>query len=83
MYAGSFKPTVREVISQIPAEVRDEVVAFLVDGTNTVDDTNREREARDAGLHVAKTTLYIAGKPQHQKSELTPFGKALLDDEIG
>jgi hypothetical protein len=88
-YAGFFKPSVAEVIAQIPEEVRDEVVAFLVEGPDTVDDINREREARDAGFHVAKTTLYVVGKPKPQKPlpppkpESTPFGKALLDDGIG
>ncbi len=59
-YYGSFKPSIAEVLAQIPAEHLDIVVAFeIVDSPKDVNDLNREREAMDAGYHVATTRLYV------------------------
>lgn len=58
-YYGFFKPTIAEVLAQIPAEHLDKVVAFeIVGGPETADDLNREPEALNAGYHVATTRLY-------------------------
>lgn len=54
-----FKPSIAEVLAQIPAEHLDRVVAFeIVVAPETADDLNREGEACDAGYHVATTRLY-------------------------
>lgn len=59
-YHGFFKPSIAEVLAQIPEEYLDRVVAFeIVESPNTADDLNREREALNAGYHVAKTRLYV------------------------
>lgn len=59
-YQGLFKPSIAEVLAQIPAEYLDGVVAFeIVDSPKTVDDLNREHKALNAGYHVATTQLYI------------------------
>ena len=57
-YYGVFKPSIAEVLAQIPAGYLDEVVAFEVAGPKDAEDLNREKEALDAGFHVARTTLY-------------------------
>lgn len=53
-----FKPSVAEVFAQIPSELRERVQAFLVIGPEGADDLNREKEALNAGYHVAETILY-------------------------
>lgn len=59
-YYGFFKPTIAEVLAQIPAEHLDKVVAFEIIGSpETVDDLNREAEALNVGYHVAITQLYV------------------------
>ncbi len=59
-YYGLFKPSIAEVLAQIPAEHLDKVVAFeIVAHPETADDLNAEREATDAGYHVATTRLYV------------------------
>lgn len=59
-YHGFFKPSIAEVLAQIPAEHLDKVVAFeIVEGPETADDLDREREALNAGYHVATTRLYV------------------------
>lgn len=59
-YHGFFKPSIAEVLAQIPAEHLDKVVAFeIVENPETADDLNREREALNAGYHVATTRLYV------------------------
>lgn len=61
-YYGMFKPSIAEVLAQIPAEYLDMVVAFeIVESPETADDLNREPEALNAGYHVATTRLYIRG----------------------
>jgi len=59
-YQGLFKPSIAEVLAQIPAEHLDKVVAFEIVGSpKTADDLNREHEALNAGYHVATTRLYV------------------------
>lgn len=59
-YYGMFKPSIAEVLAQIPAEHLDKVVAFeIVRNPETADDLNRELEALNAGYHVATTRLYV------------------------
>lgn len=57
-YYGFFKPTVAEVIAAIPKEHLDEVVAWYLQGPEDADALNEEKEAVDAGFHVAYCTLY-------------------------
>ena len=58
-YYGIFKPSIAEVLAQIPTELIDRVVAFeIIDWPRDASDLNREREALDAGYHVATTRLY-------------------------
>jgi hypothetical protein len=58
-YHGFFKPSIAEVLAQIPEEHLDTVVAFeIIASPDTVDDLNREHEALSAGYHVATTRLY-------------------------
>lgn len=57
-YYGFFKPSIAEVLAQIPTEVAQRVVAFETDGPDDADDLNEDLFALDAGFHVAETTLY-------------------------
>jgi hypothetical protein len=58
-YYGCFKPSIAEVLAQIPQEHLEKVVAFEIVGSpQTCDDLNREQEALNAGFHVATTRLY-------------------------
>ena len=58
-YYMFFKPTISEVLAQIPAEHLDKVVAFeIIESPQSADDLNREKEALNAGYHVATTQLY-------------------------
>ena len=59
-YYGFFKPSVAEVLAQIPKELRKQVVGFTCDGPRTASDLNMYSEALNAGYHVAATTLYKA-----------------------
>jgi len=58
-YYGLFKPSIAEVIAQIPKELLDQVVAFeIIKHPETADDLNKEPKALNAGYHVATTRLY-------------------------
>jgi hypothetical protein len=57
-YHGFFKPSIAEVLVQIPDDLIADVVAFSTDGPNSADDFNDDLLALDAGYHVATTTLY-------------------------
>ena len=58
-YYGLFKPSIAEVIAQIPKELLDQVIAFeIIKKPETADDMNGELEALNAGYHVATTRLY-------------------------
>lgn len=55
-----FKPSIAEVISCIPEHMWDKVYAFeIVDKPRDAADLNKEREALNAGFHVATTRLYL------------------------
>lgn len=59
-YVAFFKPSISEVIAQIPEEHLDKVVAFrITKSPETCDDLNSHCEATDAGYHVATTRLYV------------------------
>lgn len=72
-YYGMFKPSLAEVLAQIPKDIIDQVGAFEVNGPETADDLNQEREALDAGYHVAETTLY--GIPAQKATAWDMLGK--------
>jgi hypothetical protein len=58
-YYGFFKPSIAEVLAQIPGELVDRVTAFeIVQAPETAADLNIDKKAFDAGLHVATTRLY-------------------------
>ena len=58
-YYGFFKPSIAEVLAQIPAEHLRKVIAFeIVEHPETITDLARENEALLAGYHVARTRLY-------------------------
>jgi hypothetical protein len=59
-YKLFFKPSIAEVLAQIPAEHLDKVVAFEIVGSpKTIGDLDREQEALNMGYHVATTRLYV------------------------
>ena len=59
-YYGSFKPSIAQVILQIPKEHRDKVIAFeIVKYPETADDLDPESEIFNSGFHVATTRLYV------------------------
>lgn len=54
-----FKPSIAEVLSQIPEQYLEEVVAFQIVGQpNDADDLNRYTTITNAGYHMAITQLY-------------------------
>lgn len=58
-YYGLFKPSIAEVIAQIPLQARADVVAFeITEPPRLAADLNKQRDALNAGYHVAMTTLY-------------------------
>lgn len=58
-YYGFFKPSIGEVLKQIPDDLLEQVVAFEIIGSpENADDLNDEQEALNAGYHVATTRLY-------------------------
>lgn len=60
-FPGFFKPSIAEVlafISKIDQIYLQNIHAFEVVGPDDVYDLNIEKEALDAGFHVAKTILY-------------------------
>ena len=59
-YIGYFKPSVAQVISQIPREHLDKVIAFEIVKVpdEFPENSSPEYEALDAGYHTATTRLY-------------------------
>jgi hypothetical protein len=58
-FHGFFKPSIAEVIAQIPADIIDQVTEFeIVDAPKSAEDLNEERIALNKGFHVATTRLY-------------------------
>ena len=57
-YYGIFKPSIAEVLSQVPEYLLDQVVAFHLDGPDTVNDLNKFREELNMGFHVGFATFY-------------------------
>ena len=61
-FYGFFKPSIAEVIAQIPEALLIETVAFETRGPQDRDDLGKESAALNAGFHVAQTTLYRRGQ---------------------
>lgn len=61
-YYGFFKPSIAEVLAQIPEELTDKVVAFeIVESPQSASDfykTDESRAAFNDGFHTAKTRLF-------------------------
>ena len=56
-----FKPSIAEVLAQIPDDLLQQVVAFeIVDRPETAEDLNKHLDALNAGFHVAYARLYVA-----------------------
>ncbi len=53
-----FKPSIAEVLAQIPPELAAKVKAFEVLGPGTANDLNDHWDELNAGFHVAETILY-------------------------
>lgn len=70
-YHGFFKPSIAEVIRQIPQDLLPVVSYFLVEGPDDVHDLNLQPDAFNAGFHRAKTTLYCVGDPIQHMIEIT------------
>ena len=60
-YYGMFKPSIAEVLAQLPRALAGNVVAFETNGLDSADDLNGEKIALNAGYHVATTTFYVLG----------------------
>lgn len=71
-YYGCFKPTIAEVLAQIPKEWVPGTVAFSVLGPETAADLNKHQTELNEGYHVAETTLYRKGS-NHEVKELAEF----------
>lgn len=56
-YYGFFKPSVAEVLQQIPEELLEQTDYFLVRGPKTADDLNKSNTL-SMGFHAAETILY-------------------------
>ncbi len=57
-YAALFKPSIAEVLSQIPEDMLEQVKAFEIFGPATADDLNANLEELQESFHVAITILY-------------------------
>ncbi len=66
-YYGFFKPSIAEVIAQIPTDLLDSVGAFETHGPDMAEDFYQDEETKNAfdkGFHTAKTVLYRSTQPQ-------------------
>lgn len=61
-FYGFFKPSIAEVLAQIPEVLLAETVAFETRGPHDCDDLGKEQAALNAGFHVAQTTLFRRGQ---------------------
>ncbi len=57
-YYGFFKPSVAEVLAQIPVGLIEKTVAFESIGPQNAKDLGKHTAALNAGFHVATTHLY-------------------------
>ncbi|MBP6888251.1 MAG: hypothetical protein KBC21_00965 [Candidatus Pacebacteria bacterium] len=58
-YYGLFKPSIAEVLAQIPEEMVDQVCAFeIVERPESAEDFGKDIVAIKAGYHVALAQLY-------------------------
>jgi hypothetical protein len=75
-YYGFFKPTISEVLAQIPADILDQVIAFELEPPA---DPLEPWNIVQAGHHVAQTTFYTK-RPRGMKAESSGRGKRVLSD---
>lgn len=82
-YQGFFKPSIAEVLAQIPEALIEATVAFECRGPQDAADLNRQRDIVNAGFHQADTVLYAQGgkkpkrKPARYVSALDRIDKVL------
>lgn len=56
-YCGLFKPSIAEVLCQLPDDL-DGIVAFSIAGPGDATDLNNQKDCINAGFHRATVTLY-------------------------
>jgi hypothetical protein len=62
-YHAFFKPSIAEVLAQVPGDIEDHVTAFeIIAWPENADELNKELQALQDGFHVACTRFY--GKPR-------------------
>ena len=78
-YPAFFKPSIAEVLAQIPLWLVDKVGAFETCGPETMHEMYEEHEMLNAGYHVAETTLYglIEAQPEIKPSADTSWWNRL------
>lgn len=59
-YHGMFKPSMAEVVRQIPEDLLPHVTAYHINGPKNADDLNHDHDALNEGYHVATAVLYGA-----------------------
>lgn len=69
-YYGLFKPSISEVLSQVPKDIQDKVVAFEI--INLID-FDEDLDALNDGYHVAKTRFYGEKMTENNKNEIEQF----------
>ena len=78
-YYGLFKPSVGEVIRQIPSEMLENVVAFqIIYSPHTSSDFGLFKPEFDAGFHVSVVRLYQAKDDTNEVAE--PVGEYPNED---
>jgi len=69
-YYGMFKPSIKEVLAQVPSKLLNEAVAFHVQGPETAQDLNKFKKELNDGFHVAFTTFYQKSDEDHSSSSV-------------
>jgi hypothetical protein len=58
-YYGLFKPSIAEVLSQMPEDVAEEADFFeIVEWPKDADDLNKQKEILNAGFHLSRVRAY-------------------------
>jgi len=86
-YYGMFKPSIAEVLAQVPADLVGVATAFEVNGPKTAADLNQEKEALNQGFHVAQTTFYVSedkpkSKAKAKRGPKTAWDRLKSNDEL-
>lgn len=60
-FYGFFKPSVAEVLAQIPEDLIEQAIAFHTVGPRDAEELNQQMEHINAGFHLAQTTFFRRG----------------------